>query len=160
MQGLGTTWHSIGMTVERIIYADPADFSTNFCIHSCQLPGSFSKPSCIPWQRTHPTHFLLCLSLAVPSSKEFSVSEERSLISVWEASDFDADVLTFCDLVCPHSWRQLFCCSCPNWLAAQRTWMLIFSTYLKNKTMKEVKQFFSSQIKSIGLIFMIVIGGF
>ena len=51
MQGLGTTCHSIGMTVEHIIYVHPADFSTNFCIHSCRLPGSFSKPSCIPWQR-------------------------------------------------------------------------------------------------------------
>ena len=37
--------HSIGMTVEHIIYADPADFSTNFCRHSCRLPRSFSKPS-------------------------------------------------------------------------------------------------------------------
>ena len=38
--------------------------------------------------------------------------------------------------------------------------MLIFSTYLKKETMKEVKQFFSSQIKSICLLFAIVIGGF
>ena len=82
MQGLGTTCHSIGMTFERVIYADPADFSTNFCRHSRRLPRSFSKPSCIPWQRTHLTHFLLCLSLAVPSGKEFGVSEERLLISV------------------------------------------------------------------------------
>ena len=38
--------------------------------------------------------------------------------------------------------------------------MLIFSTYLNKETMKEVKQFFSSQIKSICLLFAIVIGGF
>ena len=82
MQGLGTTCHSIEMTVELIIYVDPADFSTNFCMHSCRLPGSFSKPSCIPWQRTHPTHFLLCLSLAVPSSKEFGVSEKSQSLKM------------------------------------------------------------------------------
>ena len=38
--------------------------------------------------------------------------------------------------------------------------MLVFSTYLKKETMKEVKQFFSSQIKSICLLFTIVVGGF
>ena len=38
--------------------------------------------------------------------------------------------------------------------------MLILSTYLKKETMKEVKQFFSSQIKSICLLFTIVVGGF
>ena len=37
--------------------------------------------------------------------------------------------------------------------------MLVFSTYLKKETMKEVKQFFSSQIKSICLLFTIVVGG-
>ena len=38
--------------------------------------------------------------------------------------------------------------------------MLVFATYLKKETMKEVKQFFSSQIKSICLLFTIVAGGF
>ena len=38
--------------------------------------------------------------------------------------------------------------------------MLVFSTYLKKEIMKEVKQFLSSQIKSICLLFAIVIGGF
>jgi hypothetical protein len=38
--------------------------------------------------------------------------------------------------------------------------MLVFSTYLKKETMKEVKQFFSAQIKSICLLFTIVVGGF
>ena len=37
--------------------------------------------------------------------------------------------------------------------------MLVLSTYLKKETMKEVKQFFSSQIKSICLLFTIVVGG-
>ena len=38
--------------------------------------------------------------------------------------------------------------------------MLVFSTYLKKETMKSVKQFFSSQVKSICLLFTIVIGAF